>query len=471
MKLNNIGQNSFQRAFTTHERKRVENLQLQARKELGIEETSAIIFGFNVPSMAGFNYGIGTLNSKSAIELINFLKTISQISRIQASPEGELKYEKQDNCVIYDTSPYSSGSFTLGSHTISLEKLATKEYGGLLSENYLRNLDIKYPYSKEEREYKTDYGYTFGKNRDGVVFESLKIAYENFKNQENSPLRAEFENFKKTMNNEIKQSIDFDAEELNEQREFLEFCQFIARKQHFETKKELNSKGIKYFGDCLICFSPREVKAHPECFKKDKFIGTEDPNCPETKNIQAWWANSPDYDKLGEFDENGNIVELGEFGQLLYEKFKNFMELYDGIRLDAFWQYVTPFEYDKDLNGGYSENLHDKVLKILEKASIDAKGYFSPEDFVLELVGYGTNEAKALTKNIYPHIYSTAYAQYNENPRDLMENVGYQDGKFTIGMANHDNDTIVNMSRNTELREIQKPILKRALNRGYEFLG
>ena len=200
-------------------------------------------------------------------------------------------------------------------------------------------------------------------------------------------------------------------------------------------------------------------------------MGVEDTNCPETNNIQGWWAPSLNFDRLGEFDENGEIVSLDVVGELLYEKFKNFLTLYDGIRLDAFWQYVTPFEYNSDLKGGYTYKLEDKILKIIEKASIDTKGYFNPDDFVLELVGYGVQESKDMTRNIYPHVFSTAYSQYGENPRDLKVQQGYVDGKFLIGMANHDNDTIVNMSRELERRKIQTPQLKETLGDGFIHLG
>ena len=470
MRITPLSSTNFTRAFSTKELEKLQKDELQARKELGLEETSAIIFDFNTPSKKGQNYGMGTLNSTSAMPFVDFLKSISQISKIQASPQSEFGYSKDDENVYFDTSPYSGTTFTLGSHTIALDKLCDEKYGSILSTDYVKSLDDNYSENKEIREYNTDYEYVLGKNRDGVLFTALKEAYSNFKNDD-SKLKDEFENFKNEISNQTKLNIAYDAKELNEDYDFLTFCQFLAHKQHMETKKELNDRGIKYFGDCLICFSPKEIVANPECFKQDKFIGVEDPNCPETNNIQAWWKPALDYDKLGTFDDEGNIIELDVTGKLLYEKFKNFLSLYDGIRLDAFWQYITPFEYDKNLQGGYERNLGDKILKIIERASIDAKGYFSPDDYILELVGYGTNEAKDLTRNIYPHVYSTAYAEYDENPTDLKNNKGYIDSKFTIGAGNHDNDTLVNMSRDKNKRRAHKEILQRALKDGYYHLN
>lgn len=472
MKINSaVSYLNFKRALSSNEQKKLKKAQEQAREELGVKETAAIIFDFNVPSQYGKNYAIGTMNSQSSTEFIKFLQDISSINKIQTSPQGDLQYSKQRGDLIYNLSPYSGTTFTLGLHTIALDKLCTEEYGNLLDENYIKSLDKNYPASKLDREYSTNYDYVLGKKQDGILFKALHKAFDNFKQLDNEALKEEFKIFRDKLSYYARKNIEFDSKELNESTEFLEFCQFLAFKQHMETKERLNNQGIKYFGDCLICFSTKEVKAHPECFKKDVFMGVEDPNCPETNNIQGWWAPSLNFDRLGEFDENGEIVSLDVVGELLYEKFKNFLTLYDGIRLDAFWQYVTPFEYNSDLKGGYTYNLRDKILKIIEKASIDAKGYFNPDDFVLELVGYGVQESKNMTRNIYPHVFSTAYSQYGENPKDLKEQQGYVDGKFLIGMANHDNDTIVNMSREAERRKIQIPQLKKTLGAGYRYLG
>jgi len=471
MKINAISNTSFNRAFSTQERKTLDKIQEEARKELALEETSAIIFDFNVPSQTEYNYGIGTLNSSYAPQFIKFLKDISSISKIQTSPQGEFQYSTTDNRVYYTTSPYSGTTFTIGAHTIALEKLCSEKYGSLLDENYVKSLDKNYKGSKEEREYKTDYDYVLGLNHDGVLFQALHKAYNNFQKSNNNGLIKEFEEYKSNLSDDIRKNLEYDNKQLNEPLDFLEFCQFIAFKQHMETKENLNSQGIKYFGDCLICFSPQEIASHPNCFKEGLYTGVEDPNCPETNNIQAWWTPSLNYDNLGKFNEQGEIIELGETGKLLYNKFKNFLTLYDGVRLDAFWQYVTPFEYDKDLKGQYRGDLGNKILKIIERASYDTKGYFSPDDFVLELVGYGTQTAKDMTKNIYPHIYSTAFAEYDENPTDLKQNKCYRDGKFLIGMANHDNDTMVNMSRDENKRNTHWPILHRALKNGVHYLG
>lgn len=509
---------SFKRAFSTREMTEYKKLVQKAREKLGIEETGSIAFDFNMPAYAGQNYGLGTMNSNSALDFIDFLQGIASVNKIQAGPQSELYYHSNGSTFAPVTSPYSGSTFTLGSHTISLDKLTLKEYGSILDDDYIESLDKCYPDSKDRIEYKSDYNYTLGKNRDGVLFQALYKAFDNFKQGVLSKdpdilrLNGEFETFKENMTEDVRKEILYDIlsgiyhkkgissvpenwdytdrylfsgkiEESKRQKrikelegpeyngEFLKFCKFLALKQHNETKDAMNKKGVKLFGDCLVCFSNKEVWANPECFIHGWYTGGKDPFCPETNGIQPWGSPALNYDLLGEFDENGNIVELKETGKLLYRKFKNFMELYDGIRMDAFWQYVSPFIYNDNLEGVDVSGIEDKIIKIMEMAAKDSKNGFKEDRFVLELIGFNTERGKELTKNVFPHVYSTAYAEYNENPEDLIKNQGYRDGFFIIGATSHDNDSLVNMSRDDSKVELHTPILKRNLKEGYNHLS
>lgn len=519
MKINKVSYNnpSFTRAFSTKENIEYKKLEADTRDELGLEETSVIFFDFNAPSERGKNYGIGTLNSPYSAGFVDFLKNISSISKIQAAPQSELAYYSDGKTFAPVTSPYSGSTFTLGRQTISLDKLTSKSYARILDEGYITSLDENYPGSKTEREYKTDYTYALGTNKDGVIFKSLQIAYNNFLSKlENGDsdailLNEEYQKFKDNMSLDMKKDIYFEVlsdfyhsqgkkgaetsewsetdrnlfsssidnetrekrlKELDKASEIYKFSQFIAYKQHGETKDELNKKGIKLFGDCLVCFSPKEVWANPSCFLKTWYTGGKDPFCQATKGIQPWGSPALNFSKLGEYDKDGNIVKLGETGELLYRKFKNFMELYDGVRMDAFWQYVSPFIYNSNLTGKDIEGIDDKIIKIMEKAANETEGKeFTPDKFVLELIGFNTEKGKALTINRFPHVYSTAFAEYNENPKDLVDKQGYEDGYFIIGTTSHDNDSLVNMSRNEERKRCHFPILKHHLKEGMNHLA
>ena len=516
MKINFNNPVSFQRAFTTQEKAEYKKITDEARNELNIKETGAIAFDFNLPSKKGYNWGIGTLNSDEAQKFTAFLKEISGISKIQAGPESELAYRSKNGLRMPQTSPYSGSTFTLGKHTIDLLKLTEDKYAGLLDKDFVKSLDENYPADKKTRSFKTDYDYTLGWNKDGVVIKALGRAYDSMKDKVNNgdekavKLNREFEEYKNGLTDDVKKDILFDVlqdlyhlegkigtdlnewsdtdrylftdkvdnktrekriQELEGEADFHKFCQFIAKKQHMEAKENLNKNGIKLFGDCLVCFSAKEVWANPDCFIKDWYTGGIDPFCPETNGIQPWNSPALNYDKLGKYDKDGEIVELGETGQLLYRKFKNFMELYDGIRMDAFWQYVSPFIYNDKLEGKNIEGIDNKIIKIMEKAANDVHGNCDPDKFVLELIGFNTEHGKELTKNKFPHVYSTAYAEYNENPQDLINNQGYNDGAFIIGATSHDNDSLVNMSRDKDKVECHTPILKRNLKEGYNHIG
>lgn len=448
---------AFKRAYTQKEMKAYQKITTQARQKLGIKDTAAVIFDFNVPSKNGLNYGIGNLNSNE--NFIDFLQSMTGITRIQAAPQSELKYYSNGETIKPVTSPYSGSTFSIGKQTISLEKLATPKYGNLLDEGFVQLLDEEYNGNKVTREYKTDYDYALGENKDGAIYKALSQAFSKLKSDATNPINAEFEAFKGNIDDDVRKDILYDAisneyhkkglvnaadfrnwdeedrnffaldrdkqkqreEGLKDDIEFLTFCQFIAEKQHMETKETLNKKGIKYTGDCLVCFSDKEVWANPDCFLNGWFTGGIDPFCPETNNIQPWGSPALNYDELGEFDYNtGDITELKKVGELLYRKFKRFAKLYDGIRMDAFWQYVSPFIYTENLEGKNVENIGNKIIKIMEKAVKDNNGgTFNPDDYILELVGFNTEKGKELTKNIFPHVYSTAYAEYNENPKDL----------------------------------------------------
>ena len=202
MKIKSVRQSfAFTRAFSTKERKTLDKIQNMARQELGITETSAIIFDFNVPSLYGQNYAIGTLNSKSADGFIKFLCDVSSISKVQAAPQGDLQYSKDRDKIRYTISPYSGTSFTLGIHTIALDKLCDKKYGELLDKNYVESLDENYSDSKQIREYNTDYDYVLGNQCDGILYDAMHLAYNNFNQTKPLQLAQELSNLKTTCPN------------------------------------------------------------------------------------------------------------------------------------------------------------------------------------------------------------------------------------------------------------------------------
>ena len=484
---------NFGRAFSTKEKIQYKNLINDAKKQLGIKDTTAIIFDFNVPSKKGYNTAIGTTFSDSAKPFTRFLKDMTGISSIQMQPQG--KIEKGN------TSPYSGTNYAYGEHLIDLKKLTSSGYAFILSDNDVKEADENYKGDKGAREYRTDYSYVLGTDKEqGIQEKLLKKAFYNFNKAVNSgeqtaaKLNNEFEQFKNENSSWLEKNAMYEAlsaeygtrdfkswssedkilyssvtpdikrkERINEIKksqgeliEFENFKQFLADKQQKETREYLSSKGIKVYGDCLIGFSYGEMWSNIDCFNDNMYYGGPDPNCPETNCIQTWGLPALDYSKLGECSDDGDVSKLGKAGKLLYDKYQNFFKRYDGIRMDAAWQFVTPFVY-RENNGNYEEvkfpDVNYTILNIMkaaaDKASETTGRKVDNDNIMLELVGLSAGKSREMTLNKYPHLYTTAYAEYDECPAKFLEK-GYQQGKFYAGVGCHDNDSLVNMAKDVD---------------------
>lgn len=466
---------NFGRAFTTQEQKAYSALLSDARKELEIKDTSAIVFDFNVPSKVGEDTAIGTTWSDAMKDFISFVKDMTGITSIQLQPQGKIE--------MGNRSPYSGTTFAYGEHIIDLSKLTTEEYGFILPKKVVTDLDKNYPADKKQRSYRTNYEYVIPAQE-----KALKIAFENFKN---SNLQDEFASFKDRNDKWLEREslftaltkhygtsdykkwdkIDanlFDEEvpetlrqkrieqiksQYSEEIEYENFIQFIADKQQRESHEFLNEENIKLYGDCLIGFSQSEMWAHKDCFRENLYYGGPDPNCPETNGIQTWGLPALDYTKLGECSEDGDLSKLGSTGKLLYDKYEEFFNRYDGIRVDAAWQFVTPFVYQA-VNGKYNEvQLPEINMTIFNIIKAAAKGKATPDNIMLELVGMSAGKSREMTLNKYPHLYTTAYAEYDENPKKFMEK-GYERDNFYVGVGCHDNDSLVNMAKDDRKRTL-----------------
>lgn len=497
MKINNaVNVQSFGRAFTTREKNVYKSLIKDARTALGHKDTAAIVFDFNVPSEQGYNLGIGTSFSEIMPEFAGFLKDMTGITSIQAGPQGKITYDSR--------SPYSGTNYALGGHIIDLKKFVKPEYASILTDEDIQEEIKAYKGDRVKLEYRTDYENALGNSIEGGALERLlKKAYMNFIfcvglfDLDALKLYEDFKHFKEQNKDwlekenmfsllsakygtddyekweDIDKNLYTDAvsEKVRARRikeirnedvdlfEYENFKQFISDKQQKETRKALKDKGLKLYGDCLLGFSKSEVWAFRDCFKPGFFYGGPDPKCESTNGIQTWGLNALDYSKIGECAEDGDLSKLDKAGRLLYRKYSKFFERYDGLRMDAAWQFITPFLY-KQAHGRYKQiflpEMGYKILNIVKAAAKNTLGADfnpdNPDNIMLELVGLSADKSVRMTKNIYPHLYTTAYAQYDETPVKYKQR-GFKPDKFYIGAGNHDNDSLVNLSRNTGLRE------------------
>ncbi len=482
MQVGKISQSvSFGRALTTKEQKEYSKVINEAKKELGLDKTSATIFDFSFPS-GEKNTGIGTSFSPSAQELAGFLKTMCGINSIQLQPQGQISN--------YIRSPYSGTGFSLGMHIIDLNKLADKKYGSLLS---AEDLDSDYM-NRTHIEDSADYDNVFSSGGQKAM---LQKAYENFTHlKKTSSLKKEFEAFKKENSFWVEKDALFDAcaaangsndmrtwserdknvfatkegdkariEELknvvdekgNNVVDFEEFVQFIADKQQKESKQNYNKQGIDVYGDCQIGFSAKDFWAHKSAFYPDYEFG-----CDIGNGQYSCWSPAIDFNKLN-----------SDAGELLYNKFNLFFKRYDGVRIDAAWQLINPLiclpekenGHDKfDSNGnklgrkisnqpvighGGKEIIQNIILKAADKNNV------SHDKIFLELLGGNSYDSLDAVKGLGTSlIHITRYGSDSWGRVKYYESKGnnkYQNmnpGDYIIGPGTHDDISLIEQVKN-----------------------
>ena len=490
MHLNKIQHQNFQRALTSKELSNYKATIKKAKEELGIEDTTVIAFDFSYPTKKCRNTGIGTSFSDYASGFNVFLKNTMGINSVQLQPQGKISKG--------NVSPYSGTNFALGKHIIDLNLLTTQEYGNLLDDGYIASLDYNYPKNKTTREYRTDYNWALTNQE-----EALKMAWENFKKSQSPKLKKEFREFKKENSSWLEYEAlftilskkygttnfseweetdknlynnDFPLEirqrriqELKnthkEEIDYENFTQFILDKQQKFSKEKNNQNGIKLYGDDLIGFSQSEVWGNKACFKDNEFYGATE---------SSWGVGAPDYSKIGKCNGK-DTKELGETGRFLYNTFVQFFKRYDGVRIDAAWQFVTPIIYNQYGEKITSKGVDDTVFNIIKLAAKNVyKEKFdenNPDNIMVEMVGRSSVDGAKLTKNIYPQLYTTLLEYKDKNPKYRESEEGLKAGKYYIGTSCHDNESLVNNSRNVDLRESHFYQMKNDYNLNEDNLG
>ncbi len=477
MKISAVNrQVSFGRALAAKELKEFGDIKKEARNQLGLDKTTAVIFDFSAPS-GEKNTGIGTGFSKEAVEMVKFLNTMCDINSVQVQPQGEISN--------YVRSPYSGTSFSLGRHLIDLTKLKDDSYGNLLAKQ-----DYKAPFFNRVKKQDTvDYNNIFAPDGQNAV---LKKAYSRFKTlDETSPLKQEFKQFKKDNSYWLERDALYEAaaavngsedmktwslqdqnvfdtpkgdtKRINQLKkvqdeygfnvvDYEEFVQFIADKQQKEAKAEYNKLGIDVYGDSKIGFSQKDYWAHKSAFAPDTEFG-----CDIGDGNYSCWSPAVDFNKLDT-----------EAGELLYNKFDTFFKRYDGVRIDAAWQLINPLlcEPLKDYQGNdvfdnngnklgrkldYMPEVPDNHMYILNNIILKAADNNNvPHDKIfLELLGgnsYESLDAVGTTGTTLTHI--TRYGKPDWGRVKYYESYGdnkYQNmdpGDYTIGPGTHDDTSL-----------------------------
>ncbi len=467
---------AFGRAMTTAEMQVNKKLLTEGRESLGSGDSFMICFDSMFPSEKGKNTGIGTSFSDSGIDFLAFMKKMTGITFLQNGPQGVISKT--------NVSPFSGSVFAIGSQVIDLKDLTKNMYGKILPEEEYDKITQGFNSSK------TEFESVLGS--DGSQIKALQIAFNNFKQlSSNSPLKEKYEDFidsqqdnwlerdslyaalsEKHGNDYWKNwSDDLDKnlfsgkypEDVVKERigelefiyddaiDFNKFIQFVADQQQKVAKSELNGRGIKLAGDCLIGFSPRENWAYQSAFKPDTYIG-----CKSDNSIMEWGLPSIDFDKVGYGDD------LGEAGQLLKRKFDLFFSRYDGARIDAAWQLLSPFLYEKKddeqskvVNTGY---IGDKVLKIIDK-SAEEHGV-NPQNITYEMLGGPVDFRDSVLKD-RTQIHHSIYQSSDWGSVKFYKDKGLSEDEFSFGLGTHDDKSLIELS--DEKQYEQAPVLAKNL--------
>ncbi len=474
MKLSAIQNNvSFGRALSSKEKKEFAKVQEEARKQLGIDKTTATVFDFSIPSGKN-DTGIGTSFSPEAQNLAGLLKAMCGVNALQLPPQGEIS-----NLV---RSPYSGTSFSLGMHMIDLNKLNEKEYGGLLTAK-----DLKSPYMTRVTNHETvDYDNVFAEDGQKAMLQKAYARFE--KLDKSSPLKKDFEKFKKENSYWVEKDALFEAAAVengsqdmrtwnqrdqyifaskegdqariaelrqvtdeigNNVVDFEEFVQFIADKQQKESKANFNKQGIDIDGDCQIGFSQKDFWGHRSAFYDNYEFG-----CDIGDGKYSCWSPAINFDKLD-----------GDAGELLYNKFDLFFKRYDGVRIDAAWQLINPTICEP-----YKDNGHDvfdnngnklgrkldnqphvgqRIIKDIVLHAADENGV-KRDKVSLELLGGNSYDSLDAAKGLGAtliHISRYGGDQwgrvkfYESHGGNKYQNM--QPGQYTIGPGTHDDDPLL----------------------------
>ncbi|HIS88359.1 TPA: 4-alpha-glucanotransferase [Candidatus Avigastranaerophilus faecigallinarum] len=476
---------SFGRALTTKETREFENLQQDARRELGIDKTTATIFDFSVPSLKN-DTGIGTSFSSEAQDLAGLLKVMCGVNSIQLQPQGEISN--------YVRSPYSGTGFSLGMHIIDLNKLGEDSYGNLLT---AEDLNSSYM-TRVSNHDSVNYDNVFAQDGQRAMLKRAFMRFE--KMDEASPLKKEFKNFEEENKYWLERDALYEATaiangsrdvktwnyrdqnifatkdgdqariaELKQVRDeygtnvvdFEKFVQFIADRQQKESKANFNKQGISIYGDCQIGFSQKDFWAHKSAFYPNYEFG-----CDIGDGKYSCWSPAINFDKIN-----------GEAGELLYNKFNLFFKRYDGVRIDAAWQLIKPMICEPWQNQGkdvFDSNGNKLGRKLDHQPKVGHNGQQIIKDIVLkaaddnhvphdrillELLGGNSYDSLDAVKNLGTTlIHITRYGGDNWGRVKYYESKGdnkYQNmkpGDYIIGPGTHDDYSLLEQVENGKER-------------------
>ena len=452
---------SFKRALTPAEKSEYSSVLSEAREVInGGGKSVLIVHDSCLPQAYTSDTGVGHLCSKTSSDFFDFAKNYMGINTVEVLPPGEIQLKHAAG--FYNN--YNGSALSLGTQQIDLELLTEPRFNSILSKEDFQ--EVVTANRLTQKEGLANYENVIGKNSSAET--ALKKAFKNFTENPGIDKKA-YESYKAANNDwlepkavysvlkeenggknwaEWTSEIDrnlYDGNNPNaplrlteikkshaDDIEFYKFKQFLAE-EHLKTgKQNLNNKGIKLIGDCLIGFSDDETWAYKKAFKPGCFVGQEN-----------WKIPALDYSTI--LDKNS------EAQKLLRRKVGLFAQRYDGIRLDVSWAYVKPKLSDGskfDFKGNLLDIIDDTVKSVKGK-DFDLRNIIhefeaDPKDFSIlgenaEVLPHLKNRVKVIT---------TAYMDDSYGSVDAMHKFGFSDDSFIIGVGNHDPQPLRQIAEN-----------------------
>ncbi len=342
--------------------------------ELLGKQVDVILHNSSAPAISAENTGIGSLFSRTTItKLFPFLKAHG-IKGIQQEPNGLRK--------VLDNSPYAPESNAKNIFMIPLEKLASEEYGNILSKqtfdlivnNNPSKGEVNYPYirtmyevalreafgnaknSKEFLEFKSAREADF---EQGAIYRILSKIHgnDNFTIWSNNDTYTEKElriidnktgikswdkldrNLYSSNSPKAQARIAELKEKYADDYDYYIFQQMILEKENDKSNKLAQETGIKIIGDSPVASTDVENWVNKNLFMKDLSIG-----CPPdyfSKSGQRW--GFPYYNPKEIFNADGSLGRAGEALKKKYEEY--FASFPGGIRIDHVIGLIDPFLY------------------------------------------------------------------------------------------------------------------------------
>lgn len=454
-----------------------EGLQV-LNKELGF-----IVHNQSTPSQVGLNLGIGSLLSKFSKDVFTPFLVSHGFKKIQQEPN----YLRRTT----DPSPYDPISAAKNIYMIPLEKLASDEYGYLLSKETVecivkRKTNEKNPnrvnYENIDKEYNLalNEAYTRFKMRQDnkyidstsssmykLITEKLIKSFEKFKTDKEEELEApalyeiltrlyqdeDWTNWDEVDSNLYNKENAWRVDELR--RTFAEeidqfmFKQWLVEREIGKTNLYNKMLGINIMADTPIAFSPAEQWKNQDLFLEELVLG-----CPPdyySENGQRWDFAVLNPKKI--FNPDGSLGEGGEFLKKRYEAI--FEASPGGVRIDHLIGLIDPFVYKKseskmtDFNSGrlYSSP-HIDILKnytkfteaeftaIFDKIIFPAAEKFgvSRDSIICEDLGFVTENVKKVIQKLNltgMSLTQFGYSGYDAPARNMIM-LGGHDNKSYI---------------------------------------